>query len=457
MSHAADNQAQTPVRRRAGFGWLAGLLWVLLGLTAIATAFAATTACGLSIPGLPSAIDFCPPPDEGPDDRERQLVQLEVREEALRQRLDSLQLTLADAPYCPMPERDEPIQTAEVPPPPEEPEEEVVEEVEEPVEVVEEPVEEIEEPVEIVEVPVEPVEPPPGMVMVPPQAPTAPPRPAPPPEPVVVAEVTPPPAPPQPQPQPVASPPPPQPEPPPPQPVVAPPPPEPLEACPPPPSDEVILVLDTSSSMEWPFALDPGFEARLWQTAFDRSSQGRRQFQAMLEEMERMPGADRIDVARQSLIQLVNNAPGDIDLGLVIFNQCGRTAPGRTYGPGQRPSLISRIRNAGTDDSTALGEALGVARSMIQGGRTPEEPVNLVLVSDGRDSCGADPCSIARALKAEFPYLYIHVIALTSQVEPLRCVANATGGELIMPQNAAALAAALRRASGQSDLPEHCQ
>ncbi len=456
MTHAADDQAETPVRRRAGFGWLAGLLWVLLGLTAIATAFAATTACGLSIPGLPSAIDFCPPTEERPDDRENLLVRLEMREEALQQRLDTLRLTLADAPHCPVPERAEPLQVAEVPPPPEEPEEEVVEEVEAPVEP---PVEEeVEEPIEVVEVPVEPVEPPPDLVMVPPQAPTAPPRPAPPPRPVEVAEVTPPPVPPepQPQPQPVAAPPPPQPEPPVPEPVAAPPP-VPLEPCPPPPSDEVVLVLDTSSSMEWPFALDPGFEARLWQTAFDRSGQGRRQFQAMLEEMDRMPGADRIDVARQSLVQLVNVTPTDIDLGLVVFNQCGRTAPGRTYGPGQRPSLISRIRSANTDDSTALGEALGVARSMIQGGRTPEEPVNLVLVSDGRDSCGADPCAVARALKAEFPYLYIHVIALTSLVEPLRCVANATGGELIMPQNAGALAAALRRASGQSDLPEHCQ
>lgn len=454
MNSPVDPDANAAPRRPVSYGWLAGLLWVLLGLTAIATAFTVTTACGLSIPGLPSAIDFCPPPATLPDGRERLLVHLETQEQALEQRLDTLRLTVADAPNCAVPPREPvlvaetppPVEVAEAPPPAPIVEEPAEEPAEEPEEVVEAPVDPVEPPVEVAEV----TEPPPGLAMVPPVAPAAPPRPAPPPQPVEVAEA-PPPAPPQPtpQPEPVATPPQPEPTPAPPQ--------QPLEPCPPPQSDEVILVLDASSSMNWPFALDPNFEAQLWQAALNRSRGSRQQFEMMLRQMEMMGGAQRIDVARQSLAQLVNVTPQDIDLGLVVFNQCGRTQPGRIYGPGERGALVSRIQSARVDNSTALGEALHVARSMIQGGRTPDEPVNLVLVSDGRDSCDADPCAVARALKAEFPYLYIHVIALTSLVEPLRCIANATGGELIMPQNSTALAAALRRASGQSDLPEHCR
>ena len=168
------------------------------------------------------------------------------------------------------------------------------------------------------------------------------------------------------------------------------------------------------------------------------------------------PGVNRIDVAKQSMVQLVEGTPPDVSFGLISFSTCGRPQDHGRYGPSSRPQLIQRIRRIQLDSDTALADALAYAPQYVTGGRSEEEPVNIVLFSDGQDSCGGDPCAQARRLKQQLPHAYVNVIGIGRELQVQRCIADATGGLFLEARDTEQLADALERASGQ-DLPEHCR
>ena len=138
------------------------------------------------------------------------------------------------------------------------------------------------------------------------------------------------------------------------------------------------------------------------------------------------------------------------------FSDCGRIKFHGSYSPAQRGALVSEVDWVRTGRGTALAEAISKVPRMITGGKTADKPVNIVLFSDGQESCGGDACAQARSLKQRYPHLYINVIAIGKSDQGQRCIANATGGLFLQPDNTATLAEAMRKASGQ-DVPEHCK
>jgi hypothetical protein len=75
----------------------------------------------------------------------------------------------------------------------------------------------------------------------------------------------------------------------------------------------------------------------------------------------------------------------------------------------------------------------------------------ILLVSDGKETCGGDPCLMARELKKANAGLVIHTVGLgvdrAAEFE-LACVAAATGGEYFPAADTGRLQAALQRAAG---------
>lgn len=249
--------------------------------------------------------------------------------------------------------------------------------------------------------------------------------------------------------------------------------------CPRPRPTEVAMLLDASASMDTDFNLDPAKEERYEQlikrhnrlsqelrsAGFDLIKQGRLRLELgrLENEISRLwrtfdtPGErNRMEVAKSSLKATVKNSPSDIDLSLMSFSDCGRIRMHGSFSPSQRNALLSQVDQVRTGRGTALAEAIRSVPRMISGGKTEDKPVNIVLFSDGRESCGGNACAQARALKQQYPHLYINVIAIGKSDQSQRCIANATGGLFLQPDNTAALAQALKRASGQ-DIPEHCQ
>ena len=259
----------------------------------------------------------------------------------------------------------------------------------------------------------------------------------------------------------------------------------PLEPCPQRRPVEVVLVLDASSSMGWDFDIDRATEDRVIELdergrrleeriarmqesgnllglmveliALQQERQAiQREAETLQQAIDRPDRINRIEVAKRALTEVVEASPDDLDFTFVTFNSCGPPQVQGRFGPGQRGPLISRIQGTVLAPSTALADSLAAVPQMIESGRSAEQPVNVVLVSDGKDSCGDDPCAAAAALKRALPHAYVNAIAISRDAGAVSCVPEATGGLFVQAEDAERLAAELARATGQ-DLPEHCR
>lgn len=304
------------------------------------------------------------------------------------------------------------------------------------------PVEEPEPPEPVAEAPEPPTEEPPAeepaVVVVETETPEPPVEVAaapPPPEPVVVAET------PAPPPQVAAA-----------EPPAA----APLPGCPAPrppeEAPEVVFVLDASESMLIPYGAQPGIDQQIDLLA--RQS-GPMQAQQLFQSLLGRGGPTRIDRAREALISVIRSTPPDVDMGFISFHDCGDVRNFGYYGPGARGSLTSRVGATQVGRGTPLADSMMAAGTLIRGGRSPSDPAYMVIVTDGNDSCGGNPCAVAQQLARAYPGLQINVIDLSGTAN-LQCVANATGGRLVRPEGSAGLTDMVRRAAGQPDVPAHC-
>lgn len=136
------------------------------------------------------------------------------------------------------------------------------------------------------------------------------------------------------------------------------------------------------------------------------------------------------------------------------------------YGPGSAPkcnNIELRLSPGPNSAETIMGEVNGV----VPAGQTPltaavrraaeelrfrDKPAVVVLLTDGEETCGQDPCRLARQLRAEAFALAIHVIGFkvtgSTWLSPetgSACMAQETGGLSITAANKDALVAALQK------------
>lgn len=167
-------------------------------------------------------------------------------------------------------------------------------------------------------------------------------------------------------------------------------------------------------------------------------------------------GASKIAAAKQELGAALGLYAGRLDFGLVAFGhrKASNCADSETLAkPGEltfaaKDKLLDKVKPKGQSPvAAALSDAAKAAK--------PQDALDIVLIADGGDSCDADLCSTAVALKEKAPGLRIHAIGLSAKdedVKPLACVAAATGGSFVPAKDAdafkAAFAAALETAAG---------
>ena len=115
----------------------------------------------------------------------------------------------------------------------------------------------------------------------------------------------------------------------------------------------------------------------------------------------------------------------------------------------------------------AAEQMLRIIRALNPRGRTPltesvrqaaevldysKREALVVLVTDGEETCGKDPCSTAALLKKGGPGLTVHVIGYRDGQQQgyfmARCMADQTGGQYISASNEDDLVKALRKTLG---------
>jgi Mg-chelatase subunit ChlD len=152
---------------------------------------------------------------------------------------------------------------------------------------------------------------------------------------------------------------------------------------------------------------------------------------------EKLGDKSKIEAVRSALGEALGTFGGKLSFGLVAFghrkkSNCADTEtlakPGDLDATTQA-KLLGGIKAVGEAPiAAALSEAANWAAY------APDGKLDIVVIADGKDSCDAELCASASALKEKSKALRIHVIGIGAEpedLEPLSCVVAATGGEFV--------------------------
>ncbi len=166
-------------------------------------------------------------------------------------------------------------------------------------------------------------------------------------------------------------------------------------------------------------------------------------------------GRARIEVAREALGELLKGWDPKVEVGLMSYghrrkNDCSDIevlAPAGKVDAAKLTAIAQRIVPQGM---TPLSAAVKQAAESL---KYTEQRATVILISDGIETCRADPCALGAELKKLGVEFKAHVIGFAVQRQDeggLRCLAAATGGKYYTAGDAAQLREALRSAGQEA-------
>lgn len=207
--------------------------------------------------------------------------------------------------------------------------------------------------------------------------------------------------------------------------------PAPAPNCPAPPSaGRVVFVFDGSVSMGLPLDVDADLEDELDDGIRRHDPEARREYRALLAE----PGPKRITRARAAFAAAAADLPPKVELGLVVFQECRDIRKVGIFDAARRGKAVDDIRRLVPRGRTPIADSLRRAAEMLGNG-----PSSIVLLTDGREFCGGDPCAAAAEIKAAHPHTPVSIVDITGEARA-ECVADLTGGRSYRPDAAEDLA-----------------
>ena len=169
--------------------------------------------------------------------------------------------------------------------------------------------------------------------------------------------------------------------------------------------------------------------------------------------MQGAAGAEtKMAAAQAVLAQVVPAVAPEVKIGLAAYghrreNDCGDIEILVPPGNEDRAALLARIAAMQPKGMTPISAAVTQVADLLKG---KDAETTIVLVSDGQETCGGDPCAVVRALKAAGVKFVMHVVgfAVTAADQAqLECIAQAGGGKYFAAADAAGLLAALQEVS----------
>lgn len=166
----------------------------------------------------------------------------------------------------------------------------------------------------------------------------------------------------------------------------------------------------------------------------------------------------RLDRVRQALVKVLPVASRARRLGLLVygpganFDTCMNVSLRLPPSPDAGERIMAMVEGLRPQGRTALTSSVQQAARLLHHG---EKPAVIVALTDGQDTCGGDPCGLARELKSVNPAITVHVIGYRlksmSGAEPPfveRCLADETGGIFATAETTEQLASALSETLG---------
>ncbi|WP_367715482.1 VWA domain-containing protein [Nitratireductor sp. GISD-1A_MAKvit] len=170
-------------------------------------------------------------------------------------------------------------------------------------------------------------------------------------------------------------------------------------------------------------------------------------------------GTTKIEIARETLRRVMETLPQNTELGLVAYGHREKGScsdieiaiPPAAGTAGAIADFADRLNPRG---KTPLSEAVRQAAAEL---RIEENAATVILVTDGLETCNADPCALGRELEAAGVDFTAHVVGFGLSEEEGRqvaCLAENTGGLYLKADDAGQLAEALESTVASAPEPE---
>lgn len=162
----------------------------------------------------------------------------------------------------------------------------------------------------------------------------------------------------------------------------------------------------------------------------------------------RIDDTPKIVIAKEVMSSLVADLPDDAKAGLMAYGHrrkgdCQDIESLVALGPLDRDTMIEHIDGLNAKGKTPITASVKQAIEQL---RQTEESASVVLVSDGLESCGGDPCAAVKAAKQSGVDFRLHVVGFDlgeADTSQLQCMADVGGGQFFTAANADELSNAL--------------
>jgi len=159
-------------------------------------------------------------------------------------------------------------------------------------------------------------------------------------------------------------------------------------------------------------------------------------------------GQAKISIAKEALKDLIDGLPAEVQVGLSAYGHrregdCKDIEMLIPIGKLNAAAMKAKIDAISPKGKTPLSDAVKQAAEAL---RYTQHRATVVLVSDGLETCHADPCALAAELANAGVDFKVHVIGFDISKEDqgrLRCLADKTGGLFLAAANAQSLREAL--------------
>lgn len=160
-------------------------------------------------------------------------------------------------------------------------------------------------------------------------------------------------------------------------------------------------------------------------------------------------GTPKLTIARETLRTVLGTVPADLELGLMAYGHrqkgvCSDIELIVEPAAGTGPAIADAADKMRFLGMTPLSEAVKQAAESL---RYTEEKATVILITDGIETCNADPCALANELEQAGIDFTAHVVGFGLSDEEGRqvaCLAENTGGKFIQAGDAETLGDALK-------------
>lgn len=177
---------------------------------------------------------------------------------------------------------------------------------------------------------------------------------------------------------------------------------------------------------------------------------------------KKIDGKAKSEIASEVMSNLVQNWNEDVDLGLMVYGHrskaCDDIEMVIPIGTPDAEKFLAAIKAIKPKGETPIAESMKQAAEKLN---YEESPTTIILISDGEESCHADPCAMAKELEANGTNFTAHVVGFdvsgekqVKALEQLKCVAESTGGQFIEAKDSEGLKAALEETAKAVAAPE---